>query len=123
MTPAPTEATAARYLAERRLARRLLFPALAVMAVVIGFPLAWTVWESLHLHDLRMPWLGRPFVGLGNYRDAIADSRFRAAVAHTMFFTTVSVALEVAGGLLLAQMLHRASRGRAVIRVLVLLPW
>jgi len=22
------------------------------------FPILWTVWESLHLHDLRMPWLG-----------------------------------------------------------------
>ncbi len=34
------------------------------------------VWESLHLHDLRMPWLGQPFVGLDNYVEALRDPRF-----------------------------------------------
>ena len=33
-------------------------------------PDLWTGWESLHFHDLRMPWLGRPFVGVQNYVDA-----------------------------------------------------
>src|SRR5260221_5766952 len=105
------------------LARWLLLPALAVIAVVVGFPLVWMVWESLHLHDLRMPWLGRPFVGLANYRDAMADLRFRIAIAHTVFFVVVTVTLELVGGLVLALSMHHATRGRAALRVLVLLPW
>ena len=69
---------------DARLAHRLLLPACGVIAAVVGFPLVWMVWESLHLHDLRMPWLGRPFVGLANYREAIADPRFRSAMAHRL---------------------------------------
>jgi ABC-type sugar transport system permease subunit len=110
-------------LEDTRLAWSLLSPAVVVMALVVGFPLGWTLWESRHLHDLRMPWLGRPFVGLANYRDAVADQRFRAAIAHTAFFAAVSVSLELVGGLALALTMHRATRGRALLRVLVLLPW
>jgi ABC-type sugar transport system permease subunit len=108
---------------DARLARRMLLPALAVIVAIVGFPLLWMVWESLHLHDLRMPWLGRPFVGLANYRDAIADPRFRLAIAHTAFFAVVTVTLELVGGLALALVMHRATRGRAALRVLILLPW
>ncbi len=110
-------------LEDARLARRLLLPALGVIAAVVGFPLCWMVWESLHLHDLRMPWLGRPFVGLANYRDAIADQRFRTAVTHTVLFVIVSVTLELVGGLVLALAMRHATRGRAALRVLILLPW
>ncbi len=31
-------------------------------------------WEALHGHDLRLPWLGRPFVGLGELRGGGAGS-------------------------------------------------
>jgi ABC-type sugar transport system permease subunit len=108
---------------DARLARRLLMPSVSVMALVIGFPLCWTIWESLHAHDLRMPWLGRPFVGLANYVAAAADPRFLAAILHTLFFTSVTVTLELTVGLVVAWSMHRAIRGRAVLRVLVLLPW
>ncbi|MGE5244816.1 MAG: carbohydrate ABC transporter permease [Betaproteobacteria bacterium] len=86
-------------------------------------PLAWTVWESLHLDDLRMPWLGRPFVGLANYREALGDPRVLAAAAHTLFFTVVSVTLELVLGLVLALGMSRATRGRGLLRVAVLTPW
>jgi ABC-type sugar transport system permease subunit len=108
---------------EGRLARRLLLPALTVIAAIVGFPLVWMLWESLHLHDLRMPWLGRPFVGLANYRDAIADPRFRTALVHTVVFVAITLTLELAGGLLLALVMRHAKRGRTALRVLVLLPW
>jgi ABC-type sugar transport system permease subunit len=121
MTPSGRAVTAE--LEEARLARRLLVPGLAAIAVVVGFPLCWMAWESLHLHDLRMPWLGRPFVGFANYADAIADPRFRTSITHTIFFVLVSVTLELAGGLVLALVMHHASRGRAALRVLILLPW
>jgi multiple sugar transport system permease protein len=108
---------------EARLARRLLLPALGVIAAIVGFPLCWMVWESLHLHDLRMPWLGRPLVGLANYRDAFVDPRFHSATTHTILFVVVSVTLELVAGLVLAMVMRQATRGRAVLRVLVLLPW
>jgi ABC-type sugar transport system permease subunit len=108
---------------DARLAWWLLLPALGVIGAVVGFPLIWMLWESLHLHDLRMPWLGRPFIGLANYRDAFGDPRFRTAMVHTAFFVSVTVVLELAGGLVLALVMRHATRGRTALRVLVLLPW
>ncbi len=108
---------------EARLARSLVAPALVVIVVVAIFPLLWTAWESLHLHDLRMPWRGRPFIGLANYREALSEPRLWSALGHTAFFAATSVALELLLGLLFALALHRAFRGRGAVRAAVLLPW
>ena len=91
--------------------------------LVALFPLAWTLWESVHLHDLRMPWLGRPFVGLNNYLEAFGDPRFRGALGHTAFFAVASVTLELVIGLWLALALNRAFRFRGLVRAAVLVPW
>src|SRR5688500_7037674 len=100
-----------------------MFPALAAVALIAVFPLLWAVWESLQLHDLRMPWRGRPLIGLANYGEALASGRFYAALGHTLFFTVVSVVLELLLGLFLAVSLHRTSRARGLLRTAVLLPW
>ena len=106
-----------------RLAWLLVTPALAVILLVSFVPIAGTIWEALHQHDLRLPWLGRPFIGLDNFSEAAGDPRFRAAVLHTVVFALVSVPLELAFGLALALLMHGAIRGRAAIRVAALLPW
>ena len=49
---------------DRRLAVAFVTPAVSVIALIAIFPLLWTVWNSLHLQDLRMPWLGHPFIGV-----------------------------------------------------------
>jgi ABC-type sugar transport system permease subunit len=108
---------------EARLAWWLVAPTLATILLVALFPLLWTFWESVHLHDLRMPWLGRPFIGAVNYAEALRDPRFWAALGHTAFFTAVSVTLELGLGLALALAMNRATRGRTVIRAAVLVPW
>ena len=108
---------------EARLAWALALPALGTIALVAVFPIGWTIWESLHLHDLRMPWLGRPFIGLANYAEAAGDPRFWSAFGHTGLFVVATVTLELAGGLLLALMLNRLSRAAGLVRTAVLLPW
>jgi len=109
--------------AERRLAWMLLAPALALLAAIAVLPLALTLWESLHLHDLRMPWLGQPFVGLDNFVEAIGDGRLRTAVLHTVVFAAITVPLEIVLGVALALGLDWLVRGRALARIVVLLPW
>jgi ABC-type sugar transport system permease subunit len=108
---------------ERRLAVALAAPALGVMAMVAVLPILWTFWESLHLHDLRMPWLGRPFIGLANYGEVLRDVRFWTAFGHTVVFVVSSVTLELAGGLVLALALDRLTRARGLVRTAILLPW
>lgn len=108
---------------EAHLGWALTLPALAVIAVVAVFPIVWTMWESLYLHDLRMPWRGRPFVGAANYVEAVSSPRFWSAMAHTAVFTAAAVTLELVCGLILALIVERISRGRDLVRTAVLLPW
>jgi ABC-type sugar transport system permease subunit len=108
---------------EERLGWALAFPALGIVALIAVFPMLWTFWESLHLDDLRMPWLGRPFVGWGNYVEVTSDPRFWSALGRTTSFALVTVALELGAGLVLALMLARIVRGRGLVRTIVILPW
>jgi ABC-type sugar transport system permease subunit len=108
---------------EARLGWALVLPAVGTILIIALFPLAWTVWESLHLHDLRMPWLGRPFIGLDNYLEALGDQRFREALVHTLAFTVASVTLELTLGCVLALAMNRTFRGRGLVRAAILVPW
>ena len=123
MAPLPATAGASWRRGETRLAWALALPALGVIGLVALFPIAWTFWESLHLHDLRMPWLGRPFVGAANYAEAMTDARFLDALGHTAGFVAATVTLEIGAGLVLALALDRIARARGLIRTAVLLPW
>jgi ABC-type sugar transport system permease subunit len=108
---------------ERRTGWLLVSPALATILLVALFPLGWTLWESLHEHDLRMPWLGRPFVGVDNYLAIARDERFWSSLGHTAFFAAVTVSLELVLGLALALAMNRAFRLRGLMRATVLVPW
>ena len=92
---------------EARLAYGMVAPAVATILLVALFPLSWTIWESLHLHDLRMPWLGQPFVGLENYVEVLGDRRFWGAMGHTVWFAVASVSLELVLGCVLALAMNR----------------
>src|SRR5262249_22794227 len=107
---------------EARLAWLFVLPALGTVALIAIFPLVWTVWESLQVHDLRMPQRSH-FTGLGNYAELLADPRFWTSLWHTIIFTVGTVSLELGLGLVLALALHRAYRGRGLVRTAVLLPW
>jgi ABC-type sugar transport system permease subunit len=108
---------------ETRVAWIFVAPAIGAIALIAIFPLGWTLWESLHHHDLRMPWLGKPFIGVENYLDIVRDARFRSAMGHTAFFTVVTVTLEIVLGLFLALAMNRAFRGRGAVRAAILVPW
>lgn len=108
---------------DARLAWMLLAPTLILLGAIAVGPLLATAWESLHQHDLRMPWLGRPFVGWDHYRAALADERLREAVVHTVLFAAASVSIEIVLGMSLALALDALTRGRGLARVVVLLPW
>lgn len=109
--------------ADARLAWLLAAPALGAIALVAIFPMLWTCWEALHRDDLRLPWLGRPFVGAANFVEVLTDARFWSAAAHTAVFVGISVPLELGAGLLLALALDRVSRARGLVRTAVLIPW
>ncbi len=110
-------------MSDRRLAWLLVLPAVLTIALIAIFPLLYTVWESMHRHDLRMPWLGKPFAGFDNYAELARDARFWWSLAHTAMFAAISITLELVLGLVLALAMHRTMRARGLVRATVLLPW
>jgi multiple sugar transport system permease protein len=63
------------------------------------------------------------YTGLDNYISLFNDSRFWNALKNTVYFTGVSVILELVLGLSIAVFLHRTFRGKGVMRAVVLIPW
>lgn len=108
---------------EARLGYALLAPTALLIGAVALYPLATTVWLSLHQQDLKLLQGTRRFIGLGNYATLLGEARFWEALGHTLAFTAVSVSLEMGLGLGLALLLNRARIGRGALRAALLLPW
>jgi ABC-type sugar transport system permease subunit len=63
-----------------------------------------------------------PFVGLGNYSEALSDPRFWSTVGHTAYFAGVSITLELIFGIGIALLLNAPLRARWLFRCVVILP-
>jgi multiple sugar transport system permease protein len=100
----------------------MLAPALGVIALVAAYPICYAVWLSLNEYSVITPGLSR-FVGLDNYIEALGSAEFWTAMKTTILFTVISVGLELAIGIGMALVMHRAFRGRALLRATVLVPW
>jgi multiple sugar transport system permease protein len=75
-------------------------------------------------HDVRLldP-LSGDFIGLDHFRELRDDPAFWNALRNTLTWTIASVALQFTLGLILALLLNRVFPGRALIQLLVFLPW
>ena len=100
----------------------LMAPALALLALVFLWPWIHYGWLSLHASSLLTGLLPVPNGG-ANWSRLAHDARFWQDAWQTLRFAGMSVLLELALGLLMALILHRPSRGRGLLRALVLIPW
>ncbi|MFE3460632.1 carbohydrate ABC transporter permease [Nocardiopsis aegyptia] len=108
----------------------LTAPTFLVLAVVVLYPALSAVRQSLYGAPGLDPETGfvgdtDPFVGPGNYLAVLTDdgARFWNAFANTLFFTVTAVTLETVLGVLMALVMARALRGRALVRAAILIPW
>ena len=93
----------------------MLLPALILLGVLVVYPLCYSVWISLRSYAGNLT--------LNNYLSLLRDPVFYIALRNTVFFTVVSVGLEVLIGLGLALALQNIrSRTRNLIRSILLLP-
>jgi multiple sugar transport system permease protein len=100
----------------------LVSPALFLLVLVIGFPVARTIQLSLWEYKLSQLWKTR-FVGLQNYVDLFQDPRFWNSGWNTVVYivgTTVGIMLI---GLAMALVMNRQFAGRGIVRSLILIPW
>jgi multiple sugar transport system permease protein len=102
-------------------ANKFIFPALLLLSLVTVYPIFFVFYLSLHRKLLIFD-ISR-FVGLENYLFLLGDNRFWNALKNTLYFTAVSVSLELILGLLIAILLQRSFRLKGLVRALVLIPW
>jgi raffinose/stachyose/melibiose transport system permease protein len=104
----------------RRVGYLYLLPALLVYGVFLLYPLL----RAVHLSFFQ--WDGitlGQWVGLGNYRDVVADAGLRAAFGHALVLVVFYAVLPLLIGLVLASILNRARvRGLGFFRTAVFLP-
>ena len=99
----------------------LLTPALVALGTLTLYPTVWVFWLSL---QRRVPIFDvNRFEGLGNYVFLATDPRFWKAAEVTALFTILSVALEVAGGVLAALALRGQRWGARLALSFLLLAW
>ena len=97
-------------------------PSLALIALVILFPLAYSFYLSLQNFDLSVG-PEYEFVGGKNYVEALVkDQRFLGSVWNTAIIIAPSLAVELLLGLGIALLLSRATRGRPIITALLAIP-
>src|SRR5215218_157751 len=105
---------------ERYIQYWLILPALLTMCAVLVYPLSYSLWISFF--DWNITAVGRPFLGLRNYLEALTNSSSQFIFAQNIAFTVICIALEFVIGMALALLLSRQFIGRGLARTLLLLP-
>ncbi|MBI4482324.1 MAG: sugar ABC transporter permease [Acidobacteria bacterium] len=100
----------------------LLLPALVLVSLMVLYPLARNVHLSFYEKDLHSGLESR-FAGWYNYQRLGHDSRFFTSFFNTVFFTGVSVSIELLLGLGFALVLNASFPARGAIRAMALIPW
>jgi multiple sugar transport system permease protein len=94
-------------------------PSLVLIALVIIFPLVYSFWLSFQNFDLSVG-PEKQFVGGANYVEALVkDHRFLGSVWNTGMIIAPALVLELLLGLVLALLLSRLGRGRAMVTALM----
>jgi multiple sugar transport system permease protein/sn-glycerol 3-phosphate transport system permease protein len=98
----------------------LVAPAAGLLALFVYWPIAHSIWLSLHAWDFLRA--DAPFVGLANYRDLLASGEARNSLRVTVLFVLLSVPPRLLLALLLALALVRETPFRRGVRAAVFLP-
>jgi multiple sugar transport system permease protein len=97
-----------------------LLPTAALLAGLIGYPILYALYLSVHL--AIGPRVGA-FVGLQNYVDVWQDAYFRESIWISVRFTAFSILAKFWLGLLGAILLHGRIRFRGPLTAIALLAW
>ncbi len=113
-----------------RAAWLFLAPMLVALALVAGWPLLRTFYFSFTDASLSDT-AGAAFIGIENYLvyddgawyGLLTDPVWWTSVWNTLYFSAVSVSLEVVFGVIVALLLNVEFKGRMLVRAAVLIPW
>jgi multiple sugar transport system permease protein len=130
---------------EGRLAFVLITPTIALLALVVGYPIVKALYQSFltdqGLNSAGFFDHGGKWTGLTNYKywlleqcpkagggtqtcpPGLLGAQFWDSVQVTLFFAFVTVLFETVIGLGFALMMNRAFKGRGIVRAVILIPW
>jgi ABC-type sugar transport system permease subunit len=100
----------------------LILPSLIIIVGISLQPIISTVYLSL-FELSRGVTSEQTFVGLGNYAALLTDPVFWVTISRTLYFTIVSVGLELLLGLAIAQLIHTHPPGWQFLRTSLIIPW
>jgi arabinogalactan oligomer / maltooligosaccharide transport system permease protein len=105
-----------------------LAPVLVVMAIIVLYPLALSIWSSFtDLNRSNAATVFREgseqFIGLDNYVRVLTSEDFRGRFLWTIVWTSVNVTFHFTFGMGLALLLNQKFRGRTAYRLVLMLPW
>jgi multiple sugar transport system permease protein len=112
----------ARARSERRLGWLLCAPAAIVMLAVAAYPIGYAIYLSLHRADLRFPDQNK-FIWFENYKTVLSSHLWWQDLWTTVEIMVISVAVELVIGMGLALVMHRALKGRGLVRASILIPY
>ena len=107
---------------DTRIAWLLVAPSLLVILGVTLWPIISTFFLSFFVAPTGIN-QARTFVGFGNYLSMLRDPAFWETVKRTLYFTAVSVGLELILGLAIAQLIHSRPFGWKFLRFSLIIPW
>jgi ABC-type sugar transport system permease subunit len=107
---------------DRRTAWLLVLPSLAVILGVTLWPIIYTFILSFFHAPTGINQV-RTFVGLGNYIEMLKDQTFWETIGRTMYFTVVSVSVEMVLGMAVALLIHSHPWGWKFLRFSLIIPW
>ena len=107
---------------DARIAWLLLIPSLVVILGVTLWPIISTFFLSFFIAPTGLNQI-RTFVGLGNYFEMLQSRTFWETIGRTLYFTVVSVGLELVMGLAIAQLIHSHPWGWQFLRFCLIIPW
>ena len=107
---------------DARIAWLLVAPSLLVILGVLLWPILSTFYLSFFIAPTGINQT-RTFVGFGNYLSMLQDSAFWETIQRTIYFTVVSVGLELIIGLAVAQLIHSRPWGWQFLRFSLIIPW
>lgn len=107
---------------DTRTAWLLLTPSLLIMLGVTLWPVISTFILSFFHAPTGINQI-RTFVGFANYIEMLRDQLFWATIGRTLYFTVVSVGLELVLGLAIAQLIHSRPWGWQFLRFSLIIPW
>jgi len=131
---------------EGRLAFYLIAPTIGLLAVVVGYPIVKAIIAAFQSDGggidpaTGLFRAGGKFIGVDNYKSWLLEqcksgtgtvhcppgtlqAQFWQSVSFTVGVTIVTVILEGVLGMIMALMMHKAFKGRGLVRAAILVPW